>query len=581
MHKSKLCRTVSSGYLSNWRRHGARYISVYMTADDNSDILDTHPSIILYGVPGCIEAETFISYQVRTPEGKKQNDKGGTIAHLYRRFNGLPSQGKGAYQRASTVGSKFFALSIDAAGLILRNEIEAVVASGAKECFELVTATGRICTTLDHKFWNGERYVALRDLRIGDTIFVHNNTRCEQTEDEDTTKTKRHILYVKHHATASQKIVREPTTGKDYVFFRLPRARAVIEAAMNKMDLSAYVAALNEGRTQGLEFLPSNVDVHHKDEDRSNDAIENLEVLEHTEHARIHSAERGNLRYVAVPTEILNISSVGVRETYDISMKAPNHNFVANGFVVHNSGKTTQCAKAFQNCLWVVSKKEVLRPYASWLRDNAEEAKKLGLAMIPKDRIIEMRPMELAPDGKMRKLDTEVRIRKLLNDLSVTFAKKPDLPISGVIFDEWSAFAASILEDIQRRVGKSWGAYDELVNFHRELCEWPGLNKKVLGLVCHSVGPKYFEEGPKAGQLQYRGGPAIPGGKTVGLVCAAASVVLQLDVSTDEFMPSAPAKRVYRTEVHPLWERKFRDFSAKPEEELGLRELLLRAGFRL
>lgn len=237
-------------------------------------------------------------------------------------------------------------------------------------------------------------------------------------------------------------------------------------------------------------------------------------------------------------------------------------------------------AKAFPNCLWAVTNKEVLRPYASWLRDNEEEAKKEGLTMIPDNRIIEIPDFAFDDKGQMVKVNNWEKIPALLAQLAVKL-RDPDCKIEGIIFDEWSTIVSSVLEDIQKKVGKSWGAYDELTNFHRRICAWPRLTRKVLGLVCHDTGPKYFDEGPRSGQLQYRGGPAIPGGRTIGQVCAAATCVIQLDVTADPYTPEKPAKRVYRTEVNPLWERKFRDFKVLPEEALGLRGMLQRASYKL
>lgn len=56
-------------------------------------------------------------------------------------------------------------------------------------------------------------------------------------------------------------------------------------------------------------------------------------------------------------TTILEINPVGDRETYDIQMLAPYNNFVAAGFVVHNSGKTT-IASTFPRPLFLVPKNE-------------------------------------------------------------------------------------------------------------------------------------------------------------------------------------------------------------------------------
>lgn len=52
---------------------------------------------------------------------------------------------------------------------------------------------------------------------------------------------------------------------------------------------------------------------------------------------------RGGQKHVweaVVPAAITRIESKGMEQTYDISMKDPHNNFIANGFVVHNSGKT-------------------------------------------------------------------------------------------------------------------------------------------------------------------------------------------------------------------------------------------------
>jgi recombination protein RecA len=87
--------------------------------------------------------------------------------------------------------------------------------------------------------------------------------------------------------------------------------------------------------------------VHHRDEDVANDSPDNLVVLNGIEHNRQHAIlDHNNLRFEVVEDEIVSIRSVGDRETYDIKMAAPFHNFVAGGFVVHNCGKTTLALSA-------------------------------------------------------------------------------------------------------------------------------------------------------------------------------------------------------------------------------------------
>ena len=40
--------------------------------------------------------------------------------------------------------------------------------------------------------------------------------------------------------------------------------------------------------------------------------------------------------------KIVSIEKIGIEDVYDIQMESPNHNFIANGIVVHNCGKTIQ-----------------------------------------------------------------------------------------------------------------------------------------------------------------------------------------------------------------------------------------------
>lgn len=64
--------------------------------------------------------------------------------------------------------------------------------------------------------------------------------------------------------------------------------------------------------------------------------------MTHTEHAALHAAEgtgRNILEQVGTE-EIESITFLGEQQTYDISMVDEPHNFMANGFVVHNTGKT-------------------------------------------------------------------------------------------------------------------------------------------------------------------------------------------------------------------------------------------------
>lgn len=300
----------------------------------------------LWGPPQCLAGDTYIDFETRGADGRRRGRKGGTIQRLYERFHGLPHKegGKGKYARPVDDDTYFYALSMDDEGRIRRNRIVDVVYSGQKECFRVETEGGfSIVATADHKFWTGTKFVRLGDLQPGGTVFVHNKTRLRKTEEEKEQQKWRNSclradVYVKHHPVAGIKVVEN---GK-YLYRRLRRSRAVVEARMNGLAFDEYIERLNSGDLDGLVFLSRDQHVHHLDEDITNDDPENLVVLSDEEHRRLHTtARQSELRYVAVPDTVKSIEPVGVRDTYDLVMAEPYRNFVAEGFVVHNSGKST------------------------------------------------------------------------------------------------------------------------------------------------------------------------------------------------------------------------------------------------
>lgn len=289
--------------------------------------------VYLWGQPGCIAAQTKLSYVSRGPDGKTRSTKGGSIERLYQVFHGLTGPGKGRYQVAP-VDSQFWVSSVDDEGRIFKNRVLDVVQSGQRKCLRLRTKSGlEIEATDDHEFMSDGEFAALRDLRPGSVVDVHTNKIINTSTRRP--KRSRASLSVPHHPYASTHVIE-----KKYTYKALPLARAIVEADMNSLSIAEYQARLNSGDLRGLQFLKKSDDVHHRDEDCTNDVIENLEVISHTEHARRHGLRYQSLRYVTTRDEVDWIQPVGVKETYDLKMAGPYHNFVAASFVVHNCGKS-------------------------------------------------------------------------------------------------------------------------------------------------------------------------------------------------------------------------------------------------
>lgn len=291
----------------------------------------------LYGPPGCLSADTRIQYNVRREDGHRHNYKGGTIEHLYERFHRQVRPGKGYYQRPNTVDALFTAPCLNQEGLIVQAPIHDVLASGKKSCVLIRTDSGKeIIATEEHQFYNGNRYILAGELKEGGKL------ACKDPDLRPPRGRKRRPerdeIFVKHHPVACQKIV-SGASRSSYVYYRLRTSRAVAEAALNNMSFQDYIARLNSGHLDGLMFLPRFINVHHQDENIRNNSPSNLILIAHDEHARLH-ANPSPLLHGTREETIASITGVGHRSTYDICMRGPDHNFLANDFVVHNSGKT-------------------------------------------------------------------------------------------------------------------------------------------------------------------------------------------------------------------------------------------------
>lgn len=314
-----------------------------------------------------------------------------TLEDLVHRFNGgAPRRGR----RWASSPTK--TQSIDEDGYRILNTIEAAVYSGEKEVFKLTTDNGHsIRASRDHRFWTPSGWRRLYELSPGDEVAtVWTGGRREWPKRLKRSKRKRDKTYmrearagVENHPFSSKWWCARDNRENATVYVH----RLVVEARLNGLSYDEMLDRVCCGDLDGLEFLDPRVwHVHHVDHDIKNNASENLELLTAAAHAKVHSDwRRGTPRREF--TRVTSITSRGVQKTYDLSMTDPHNNFVANGFVVHNSGKTLTAIVAALTCPGPVVVVAPAKARRVWW-DQVQEYTNLH-------------PYRVIPQGQMRKND--------------------------------------------------------------------------------------------------------------------------------------------------------------------------------
>ena len=276
----------------------------------------------LFGKPGCMSGDTIVEVNRAGKSFKIRMDA------LFYKFNG------GISERGVTKTKTSWDENIDTTirarmedGYIKLVPIESVLASGVKETFELVTESGkRVRATTKHPFLTPTGWKKLKELKVNDEVLVDiGRVKTGRTKLKD-----KEIRGLIHHPFARS---RE----------RVIEHRLIMEAHLNDLTLESFVNLCKTGLgNYDLIFLnPECYVVHHIDGSHYNNNVDNLKVMSHEQHKVLHGKENyRNVTSQTGPDKIISIEPFGEEETYDIAIGEEPHNFLANGIVVHNTGKT-------------------------------------------------------------------------------------------------------------------------------------------------------------------------------------------------------------------------------------------------
>jgi hypothetical protein len=287
---------------------------------------------IVLGNIGCLSGDTVINLN-RCRKGFSRS-----IEHLYKQWNTIKING--TYQNSHVpqwdLSKPTFIRSFDGERIRL-HEIENVVYSGKKQLFVLKLENGKqLKCTQDHKIMTKKGMIPLKECVVSDSVMC-DTLKAKSVKKKKSKPQYHYVSQLQYHPFARQKT------------HKVLKSRLVYEAEMNCLQYEEYISILRTDtlKSKQLTFLDSTIEIHHKDRNTFNNSFSNLQKLSISEHKKLHSHENKYNFNQGVPSfsKIKSITKIGVEDTYDICCKAPHHNFVANGIVVHNSGKTASIVR--------------------------------------------------------------------------------------------------------------------------------------------------------------------------------------------------------------------------------------------
>lgn len=290
--------------------------------------------VILTGATGCLVGDTELPISRRATRISARKY---TIRDAYERLTTTKR-----YSWNPAIPTSLLSMKGDTLGWHTATEI---VYSGRKPVYTLTTNTGKsITATAEHPFKvpsgtedaDKDGFKQLQHLKPGDIVICRGDrpliTGRNRNRDRD------YVYSIQHHPHAWKHII----GSKNYK--RSSYAKLLLESLINNLPIKDYISILRNDPAvaQGLIYLPKSIVVHHKDGDPLNDSLDNLQLLTKVKHDTLHGYHNVKNFKQRQPAEetIVSIKSAGEQETFDVIMDDPYRNYVANDFVVHNTGKS-------------------------------------------------------------------------------------------------------------------------------------------------------------------------------------------------------------------------------------------------
>jgi hypothetical protein len=318
--KADIMAEVKVKFLEGCKRVGK------VTEEEAKEIFSWIQESQRYSFNKCVSANTIIKRQggrynsTFTVEEmyKIKNDleyaKATDHTVLRRKWNRLNGFGKG--------------LSLCDDGRIRPNNIVDIQPSGRRLVYRITLANGSsVDVTKNHRFpMQSGALKEAGDLQVGDSLFTcgeYEPTDFAQINSfSDTTIEQLRLKDSRHDHATEGFMCGDSNPGYTNGAFT--------EFAANKQLLEKQCAL--------CETVTSRLETHHIDHDRANSDISNLQMLCASCHKKAHyksgRRKRGEKGYPSILVPIVSIECIGCQDTYDVTMDAPNHNFVVSSNIV-------------------------------------------------------------------------------------------------------------------------------------------------------------------------------------------------------------------------------------------------------
>jgi superfamily II DNA or RNA helicase len=350
--------------------------------------------ILLGWQMGCLSSSTIVTINIRN------SSKQITIKELYELFNCKKIRRKKSDIIPINYNKETYIRSYNKeTGVFQLYKVSNVIYSGKKETIKLYFDNNKelICTK-DHKILTENGWIEAD--RLNNDIILSNGeiVKCIECGSEYNIRYNKRTYRTICHKCWLKKFKKQRYSirndGYVYIDWKViqyhpncPKGpngmllhRLIYEASLNHLTFNEWLEKIINNNFNDKDiFLIKDTNIHHKDGNKKNNNIENLECLTSTQHKKLH-AKIGKVQKhftIMIPkkTKLLKKENNGIIDVYDITVPE-SECFVANNIIVHNCGKTFGSLAITE----AAQKKAIIIPTKSLIKQWKKEILKWNLA---------------------------------------------------------------------------------------------------------------------------------------------------------------------------------------------------------